>query len=200
MLKLADALAPFRGSYSPAFLDAMRFVLAWETSFEDGHADDYSHVSTENVSGDSGGRTRYGIDQANHPNVAVSKLTLAGALSIYHAGEWAEVQGDAQPLPALALAVFDASINVGRERAVRWLQTAAGVPADKRDGDLGPGTLGCENAWLAAHPAKHGADMLLAVQNARAAYYRSIATGSRRKFLNGWMNRTNTLSHVLGVA
>ena len=178
----------------------MRFVLAWETEFDAGCADDYAHIRTENVAGDSGGATRYGVDQTNHRGVDVSRLTLAGALAIYHAGEWAAVQGDAQPLPALALCVFDASINVGRERAVRWLQAAAGVPADHRNGKLGPGTLGYINVHLALNQAGHGEDMIRAVQDARTAYYLSIATGKRAKFLGGWLTRPNARSPLLGIA
>lgn len=200
MLTLSNALLPFAGQYSRSFLDAMRFVLAWETDFDAGHEDDYSHVRTENVSGDSGGATRYGIDQTNHRGVAVSKLSLAGALQVYAKGDWAAVQGDALPLPALALCVFDAGINVGTERAVRWLQGAAGVPLEHRDGELGPGTLAAIGAWLAVHPAAHGEDMLRQVQSARSSYYASIATGKRAKFLAGWMNRTRALSHLLGIA
>ena len=200
MLTLAQALAPFAGTYSRSFLDAMRFVLAWETAFQKGHADDYNFVFTENVAGDSGGRTRYGVDQANHPKVDVPHLSLAGALEVYHAGDWDAVQGDAQPLPALALVAFDATVNQGAHLAGLWVQAAAGVPTDKRDGIIGPGTLACIRAHLAANPAGHGEDMLRAVQAARVARYRSLAHGKNAKFLPGWLNRTTALSHLLGIA
>jgi lysozyme family protein len=86
---------------------------------------------------DSGGPTKYGISQRAYPGLDIAALTRQQALDIYARDYWAPIQGDALP-GALALVVFDASVNQGDQRAVRLLQLCLGV---ETDGIMGPETL-----------------------------------------------------------
>ena len=86
--------------------------------------------------------TRWGISAAAYPALDIAGLLLADARAIYRRDYWDRVGGDALPAP-LALLVFDAAVNNGVGRAVRWLQGAAGVAAD---GVPGPVTLAAVRA------------------------------------------------------
>jgi len=81
--------------------------------------------------------TRFGISAAAYPNLDIANLTLVEAKTIYRRDYWDKVAGDRLPV-ALALLAFDAAINNGTSRSVRWLQQAAQVA---QDGVIGPKTL-----------------------------------------------------------
>lgn len=95
---------------------------------------------------DPGGHTNLGVTQKtlNHARQVVpglpstvDQLTRDDALKIYRALYWNPIRGDELPL-GLALILFDAAVNQGVTRAVRFLQVAIRtVP----DGLLGPKTL-----------------------------------------------------------
>ena len=191
MLTLQQALAPFARQYTPGFLAAMGFTLKWETVFQSGHDGDYNFVHTENVPGDGGGLTRYGIDATDHPAVHISTLTLAGALAIYHGGEWSAIRGDELPSD-VALATFDAAVNVGTVRAAKWLQEAIGLTGSDVDGQVGPHTI------QAAETAVDTAAAAL-VDRYRSAYYNELADEYPRdeQFESGWQNRTNALEAAI---
>ena len=192
-LTLAAALALFTGRYSPAFLAAMQFTLAWETEFEHGFQDDYAHVRTELVPNDPGGATRYGIDQETHPGRDVGKLTLEEALAIYHdgylydgvfrGGEWARVRGDDLP-GTLALVTFDSAVNPGALLAKEWLQGAVGA---QKDGVIGTDTLrrvANADALATVH----------AVIDERESYYHTLGDKPRfHSFEKGWIDRAEAL-------
>jgi lysozyme family protein len=57
--------------------------------------------------------------------------------ALYQRDYWDRIGGDRLPA-SVALLVFDAAINNGTGRAVRWLQQAASVA---QDGVIGPATL-----------------------------------------------------------
>lgn len=99
-----------------------------------------------NDSRDPGGHTNLGITQEtlNHArNVVlglpkrVDELDHDAALEIYRALYWTPMRGDELPL-GMALLVFDAAVNQGVSRAVRFLQLALGTHPD---GVFGPKTL-----------------------------------------------------------
>lgn len=81
--------------------------------------------------------TKFGIAASAHPNLNIADLTLADAQSMYRDSYWLTVSADSLPA-AVALIVFDAAINCGVSRAVKWLQMAAGTQAD---GLIGQATL-----------------------------------------------------------
>jgi lysozyme family protein len=86
--------------------------------------------------------------------------------------------------------VFDFAVNGGTGASVRCLQrgvnrlAAPGADPLAEDGGWGPATLGAANA---AYPAA----LLTAFQDARVAFYQSIAASdpSKEKYLNGWTAR-----------
>lgn len=192
-MTLQQALAPFAAQYSAAFLRAIAFVLPWEAVFRQGRVDDWSQVIPENVSGDPGGVTKYGIDKASHPEFDIANLTLTQALAIYYSAYWKKQNCDAFPAE-IGLAVFDAGINVGTVRAGKWLQKAIGLPTANQDGVIGPATLNAFNNYVRNDPVSRGNAVLRSLLATRTDYYADLgATKQFRKFRDGWMNRMRSL-------
>lgn len=186
-------------SYTPAFLKAIAFILPHEEEFARGHWGDENYVIPENVDGDSGGWTKYGIDQSSHRGVDVRNLDRAGAIAIYWR-EWLFREMDKLP-EKLAIAMFDVWVNGGY--AVRWLQAAinaVGFRAPQKDfklplqvdGDPGPSTLAA--AWACDQAA-----VLNRFINERDARFESIADRFHqdRQFLAGWEQRDRDLRKFL---
>src|SRR5438046_10527691 len=98
-----------RASYSNKFRRAIQFILPHEEEFARGHWGDENFVVAENVSGDSGGVTKYGIDASSHPGVDIENLTRDQAIEIYHQ-EWHWRNMDALP-EKLAIACFGVFVN-----------------------------------------------------------------------------------------
>ena len=82
-------------------------------------------------------------------------------------------------LPPLALLVFDAAVNNGVGRAVRWLQEALGVPPD---GVMGRDTLAAMDAQ-----AGRGGALCAEFQARRLAFMAGLPTW--RTFGTGWSRR-----------
>jgi len=138
---------------------------------------------------DPGGPTKYGVTLAalshwrGHPCTAgdVQDLGEPEALDIYRANYWHPVAGDQLPA-GVNLMTFDCAVNQGPGNAARWLQLAAGVPAD---GAIGPVTL-------SAVKAKPPVDLIDAFKAERLAAYeqdRAWAT-----FGHGWTNRDDAVA------
>jgi lysozyme family protein len=158
-----------------SFDQYFRWLLPWEGTVY------------ENVPGDPGGPTKYGIDQRSHPTVNIRALTEAKAKEIYRTDYWRAIAGD-QLQTRTAWAVMDSAVNCGTKQAVRWLQRALNV---EDDGRLGPVTL-------AAAAASPDGPVAMSVLRQRGDHY--LALGKRpqfRKFLKGWMNRNESLRKVL---
>lgn len=166
-------------------------VLPWEVVFKKGHRGDYDQVAWENVSGDHGGVTKYGIDQRSHPKTDIKNLTLAQAREIYWLEYWLPTLADHLP-EGYGEALCDIRINGGN--AVKMCQTAmnlhdAGLTVD---GVLGPKTLASM-----ADLGEHGLRSLLDVRRAR--YERLADKPGQAKFLQGWLNRNHALAQFVGV-
>lgn len=157
-----------------SFDRALQFVLAWEGGY-------VSHPR------DPGGATNLGIThrtlsdyRARNPEWGlpgdVRNLTRPQAARIYRAGYWDPVKGDELP-SGIALLVFDAAVNHGPARAIRWLQEAVGVRAD---GVIGPATLAAVRESTSAVIVREFATL-------RALGY--VATGNMATFGKGWMRR-----------
>ena len=100
---------------------------------------------------DPGGRTNLGVTQkvweewVGHP---VDEKTMRGltpeiVAPMYKTKYWDKVKGDELP-SGVDYAVFDAAINSGPGRAVKWLQTCVAV---EPDGGIGPKTLAAVRAF-----------------------------------------------------
>lgn len=107
-----------------AWDSAIQFVL----EAEGGYVDD-PH--------DAGGETNFGISKRCYPTLDIRGLTREQAVDLYRRDYW-EPAGCEKLPGALAVAVFDAAVNMGTGTAVRSLQEALGVTVD---GVIGPATL-----------------------------------------------------------
>jgi lysozyme family protein len=122
--------------------------------------------------------TNWGISAAAYPQIDIASLTLQQAQEIYRRDYWDRAQCGKLPA-ALALLVFDATVNNGVGRAIRWLQATLKVP---QDGAIGPGTL-------AAIEAQHSNSFRLCAefQANRLIFMAGLATW--RTFGDGWARR-----------
>lgn len=94
---------------------------------------------------DTGGITMYGITKVvweewiGHrvDEKAMRNLTPEKVKPLYRRKYWDAVRADALP-SGVDYCVFDAAVNSGPGRAIKWLQQAIGV---EQDGEIGPITL-----------------------------------------------------------
>lgn len=145
------------------FDKAIEFVLAYE-----GEISDDPH--------DSGGLTKWGISERQHPEVRSKEFTRDRAVEIYKAAYWNRCKCGQLPSP-IAFALMDCAVNQGPPTAIRLLQKSLSVRAD---GVIGPQTL------QAIQKAKHS--VLVAEFCARRAYQYSLHPDITR-FGLGWFRR-----------
>lgn len=137
---------------------------------------------------DPGGRTNFGITQrlldaaraaypADELPRTVDELAWTQARGIYRTHFWEPLRGDQLP-PGVSLAVLDAAVNAGANRAARWLQQSLGVPAD---GWIGARTIA---AARAAEPLA-----LLGEFSARRAYHYMLQDSVDDEYGLGWARR-----------
>jgi len=161
------------------------------------------------VQGDPGGATKFGISYRFLKDLPLPSVDfdLDGILTwqdvramreeqareIFRRYFWNYLTLDRFRGP-LAVVMFDTAVNVGRTRTVRWLQQGLALTADLVvDGVMGPRTV--EAAILA--------DMWATIRDLlsrRRRYYYDLAgdTGWAKKFVRGWIRRTERLEAVVG--
>jgi lysozyme family protein len=125
--------------------------------------------------------TKYGISAASYPDLDIAGLTLAQAQEIYRRDYW-DRAGCPDMSPRLALAVFDAAVNNGVGRAVRWVQGAVGVTVD---GSYGPQTRAAVTAAVARDPL----DLDLAGEVHAQRIFFMAGLDTWRTFGLGWARR-----------
>ncbi len=153
------------------FDKALEFIFKWEGGYVDDPAD-------------PGGRTIYGISVKAHPEAwKDGPPTKEQAKQIYKELYWDRIKGDELP-DGLDMAVFDAAVNMGTNRAIRILQEFIEMPTNKIDGVIGQETLQQLSRYLVN---KYG--ML------RVEYYKRLIQKfpKLQRFEKGWMNRVNDL-------
>lgn len=156
---------------------AIEFVLKME-----GGAD------AENVTGDPGGLTKFGISQKAYPKLDIANLTLDDAKKIYRRDYWEACNCDSLPT-AFAIATFDSAVNQGPEVAARILQVALGVDAD---GVVGDKTI------TAAHKATEPWRIRRLLAERMATYMRLTADKKNLLiFASNWSNRVLCLWEML---
>ena len=161
------------------FIDCLARVLASEGGF-------VNHKS------DPGGMTNLGCTKATweeyvgHPvsEADMRALTPDDVAPLYKRKYWDRASCDLLPA-GLDYAVFDAAINSGPGRAVKWLQEVAGTPVD---GSIGPKTLSAVNAFSPL-------EIIAQYNDRRLQFLESLPTWPT--FGKGWGNR---VSHVQSVA
>ena len=173
-----------------------QFILPHENAYAPGHYGDPNFVVAENVPGDDGSWTKYGIDLGSHPNLGVTgiqNLTQDQAEAIYLT-EFDAVEWDTPPPAFLALldfpypaalVFFDCRENCGLTAAWKCLQRALSLTDDGIPGPL----------TKAAVIKAPGLTLAMSQIDERIAYHRQIAAANPndRQFLDGWINRCNDL-------
>ncbi|TVM35616.1 glycoside hydrolase family 108 protein [Oceanidesulfovibrio marinus] len=160
------------------------------------------------VEGDPGGATKYGVslrflkglplrlaDRTADGVITwhdVQALDAVTAKAIFHRYFWDATRCGSMTA-RVAVTMFDSAVNLGRRRAVRFLQLALGDAYTGRvDGLVGPKTLGAirnfNDLWLAC-----------VVLDLREDYYCRLAESREwaRKFIGGWINRTTDLKQFI---
>lgn len=163
-----------------AFQRALAFALEWEGG-------------ASNDPDDDGGLTVSGVTQATYERWRlrqglaprpVTRLDVEEREQIYFEEYWQRA-GCYRFAFALSLALFDAAVNLGPDRAIHLLQATVG---SKPDGLLGPRTITAVLTLGENRAAYH-------MTTARIGYYvaRRFAKPTNAKFLGGWLNRCRAL-------
>jgi len=157
---------------------------------------DYEGRVYENVPGDLGGPTKWGVTIGRLATIKGVKLPKAGTAAynrlvedlkaltpdeikaIYKRDYWDAVRGDDLP-PGVDFAVADFGLNSGPSRAAKYLCRCLGKAQS--------GTL--NNEVIQAANRSDAADLVNAYCDARAAFLTQIAVGTQAKFRKGWLNR-----------
>jgi lysozyme family protein len=109
---------------------------------------------------------------------------------------WSKVAGDDIPVQSLAEEMFDSAVNLGPERAVRWLQAALNAlnrqnklyPDLKEDGRLGRRSMDALRAFL-NRDASSLLYKLLNVQQGAHYLRRTQEDETMEKYIRGWLSR-----------
>lgn len=142
---------------------------------------------------DRGGKTMYGVIQATYDTwrtkqglgkQSVRNITKQEVRRIYEDMYWKAAGCDRLPWP-INYIVFDAAVNSGPSRAVRWMQRGLGVA---QDGQIGPASINA--AKKVVDEGKGSA--LLAILDARVEFLSRLIQrdASQAAFLLGWWRRT----------
>jgi lysozyme family protein len=175
------------------FTRSLDFVLRHECVYAPGHDNDFNFVVCEDVPGDTGGLTKFGIDEASHPGIDIRDLTLDRATGIYRNGEWVDCRCDELPA-GIDTATFDCAVNNGvavsgilLQRAINGCGRRVAV-----DGEIGPETI-------QAAAAARRSDLQSRMLELRRERYADIILHNPgdAKFLKGWLNRVDDLEAFL---
>lgn len=109
--------------YSERFLKFLPFIYQWECVFKKGHWGDMNYVIMEDVDGDAGGKTKYGIDQRGQPHVDIKNLTEEEAREIYWNNYWQKYKCESYE-DKLGECVMNCCVNAGYGRAKLILKDA----------------------------------------------------------------------------
>lgn len=129
---------------------------------------------------DPGSETNWGISKRSYPNVNIKALTREAAIEIYRRDFWIKPRIAELPAP-LAFQVFDAAVNSGTNRAIKWLQQALGIVPD---GVWGPAT---DKALEWMEKQDGATAVALKYLSIRLNFYTDLATWP--SFGKGWVRR-----------
>ena len=134
---------------------------------------------------DPGGKTNQGVTKAVYDAFRKSNglaprdvygMSDAERDAIYRAGYWAPCAGDELPA-GVDYATFDAGVNSGVSRSVKWLQKALGIAAD---GKAGSGTI-------ASAKSANSVNLIKKMCSLRMGFLRGLGTFGT--FGKGWTRR-----------
>jgi len=132
---------------------------------------------------DPGGETMMGISKRAYPHLDIKNLTKDEVKDIYYKDYW--VKSKCQSIPDyLRLIYFDMVVNMGRNRAVRVLQTAINAKGLKTDIDGGIGPQTIKNAEKSKLKAGR-------LRSYRVKYYADLVNRKPKleKYWYGWYKR-----------
>lgn len=138
---------------------------------------------------DRGGETKYGISKRSYPYLNIKLLTLRQAQEIYHRDYWLPEFEDS---PAIAVELFDISVNMGKRSAIKILQRALNLM--NRNGknfrDLAVDGIIGRNT-MAAYNSVDKSILLKVLNGLQFMRYVEIVerNPSQERFFNGWMKR-----------
>ena len=158
------------------FLPSFELVVGHEGGLSMDRADRGNWTSGQIGVGKLNG-TKYGVSAMAYPHLDIRNLTLRDAQDIYRRDYWNKARCDELPA-GLDYLVFDAAVNHGVSRAVRFLQAAVGATVD---GVIGANTIA--RATRALDQSKAVTSFCIT----RALFYTDIGTFQRYK--NGWFRR-----------
>lgn len=134
---------------------------------------------------DKGGETNFGITigvaRENGYGGKMRDMNRTQAIMIYKTEYWDKVKADKLP-SALAFQVFDASVNHGQSRAIKFLQIALGFDKPNQDGKIGDMTL-------KAVSKTNLNSLLFRFFAARNRFYTGLSDDQWGTFGKGWENR-----------
>lgn len=159
------------------FDQAFDYLMRWE---DDG--------LTGRVTRDAGGRTRYGIAERYHADLAHTGFydtmpndeALQVAKGVYFRGEWHVMHGADISSQELANKMLSLGVDLGIVAVIRWAQEAVHVDVD---GQVGPITRAAWNS--------DSASPFHAISLDAEAHYRQRADedSEARQYLKGWIRR-----------
>lgn len=167
------------GTYSPAFINAVNFVLS--PAIEGAGVLSKEPRDPGNWTGGAQGKgallgTKWGISAKSYPSLDIGSLTREQAVAIYSRDYWAVIKGDQLPART-AFVVFDSAVNQGVQTAARILQTALSITVD--------GVIGIET--VAAARTRDDRASVAAFLTARAVRYAQDA--GFKTFGKDWIGR-----------
>jgi len=142
--------------------------------------DNWEGTVYENVAGDRGGGTKFGITEKDYPSVNIRNLTRSAATDIYWNDYWK--RGKLNQIPQrIQFMQFAGTVNFGITGQIKALQDAANVTQD--------GVLGMVTIAAASFVTPYA---LFQAQKAR--YDRIVANNpSQAIFYDGWINRISDI-------
>lgn len=158
---------------------------------------EWEGAAFENVPGDNGGPTKYGVilsewkekgwDKDNDGDIDVEdlkKINANDASSIAKSHYWDRLKCDQITNQSIAEFIADFAYNCGVSAAAKKTQEVLGLT---EDGNIGPKTLAAING-------ANQEDLFNKLKARREKYYRAIVANnaSQNKFLAGWLNRNNS--------
>jgi lysozyme family protein len=191
-MKILDILTSANIAACPArFRQALSILIPLECEFEK----DGETIETENVPGDSGGRTFAGIDESSNPTFPYNAPTPSAVVATYEK-EWNHLRACELPHP-VGVALFVQGTNQGAKTCSSMLQDSITNFGGKIlvDGNIGPATV--RAAWNI-----NGDDLTRAFLAKSRARYTHIITNnpSLQKFKAGWLNRVAAIEKALSLA